>query len=209
LTYPGALAADATNVYWEGVTDDPADGGPRTVSILECPVSGCSNQPTVLAPVTGEAIYDTTNITVGAGTLYWTSTDGVFSCGTSGCNQQPAVLADAGNPAGVAADATRLYWTTAVGDSVLSCDVGNCGNPPTTIASGQAHPLLVSVFGTSIYWVNDDSAPSTIMTCGTSGCSGPPVQLAAVQDRIGGLAVDANSVYWTSSHAGTVMKVAR
>lgn len=134
---PNSLVVDATNVYW--VNLGPPSGAAdlmvpyyTTGQIMKCAISGCNNNPTVLATVAsawlGAIAVDATNV-------YWTSAAStttaptspngqIMMCSTRGCGGSPTVLAVTDTiPSngiggartqpipGLAVDDTRIYWT--------------------------------------------------------------------------------------------------
>jgi hypothetical protein len=141
----------------------------------------------------------------------------------------PVSLASGYGAAGLAVDATNVYWADSVrisvsGSGSTTCppDGGTCGPPPglgadvmrvpidggpaTTVTTGQVGAYAVAVNGTSVYWTSQ-TCPQTggcIMTASTDG--GAPTVLASLPDHtLGDLALDATRAYFTSD--GAVMAV--
>jgi hypothetical protein len=196
-----------------------ADGGGR-----------CDGCPVVLASFGccgGDIAVDET-------TVYWTvvgrcQPDGGNCTGT--VSKMPldggAVLAlapEQNNPAGLAVDATHVYWANSgspctdgagpCSGAILSVPLG--GGAITTLASQLDAPGRVAVDTTSIYWTNQgrgcpiDAGPScagSIMTMPLQG--GTPMTLASALNYPSDIAVAGENVYWTDLENGTVMKVPR
>ena len=105
-------------------------------------------------------------------------------------------------PAGVALDASSVYWMLGgINGSVLKASVA--GGPVTTLASQVRDPRGIATDGTSVYWT---TAGGTVMKVPVDG--GPPTTLAREQRGPSAIAVDATSVYWTNGNGGdTVVKL--
>ena len=101
LSKPAVVAADGISVYW---FDNSGAG-----QVLACAVTGCANQPRVLASGQG---YVSSFASDGVN-VYWTDTmtNKVLRCAVNGCSGNPTVIA-AGQTAcaSVALDSTSVYW---------------------------------------------------------------------------------------------------
>ncbi len=112
------------------------------------------------------------------------------------------LASDQDTPAGIAVDATSVYWTTLTGGTVMK--VAKTGGTTVTLASGQRAPYGIAVNASGVYWTNQSSG--AVMTVPPSG--GAATTLAAGQATPHAIAVDATNVYWTDySECGAVMKL--
>jgi hypothetical protein len=117
-------------------------------------------------------------------------------------------------PAGIAVDATNVYWTTA-GDSIETAShimkAPLSGGTATTLVSGLNMTNLytsIAVDATNVYWTNPNGA--SVMKVSLDG--GAPITLASSQNNPASITVNATGVYWTSyvsnvSNTGSIMKV--
>jgi hypothetical protein len=187
------LAIDAMNVYWgdaNGVMKVPNGGG--------TPVKLASGKSVLVFAVDAKNVYWTDVATSGALELMQAPLGG----------GSPTVLAsNLASVAGVAFDATSVYWTllgtyNANNGTVMKVPIGS--GSATTLASGQDAPAAIAVDTASVYWANDNQGGS-VMKVPIGG--GPPTTLASNQVFPTGIVVDANNVYWTSHIFGSVAKV--
>jgi hypothetical protein len=202
----GAIAADATSVYWttstitaggnpglpNAVLSVPLGGG--TVTTLAWAWDWTDSSPRV-AP--GGLAVDATN-------LYWGVWD-VFSEPVSGGTYTTLVSPQEGDLAAtsVAVDNTNIYW--AASGSLMAMPL--IGGAPITLASGQSGVVAFAIDATNVYWTTQGGASLTKAPLG----GGAPTALVAApansQYRPQGITVDATSVYWTDAPDGTVLKL--
>jgi hypothetical protein len=85
------------------------------------------------------------------------------------------------DPAGVAVDATSVYWVnlgtfdpdagTYSGGQIMKCSKTGCANAPTVLATGSWNGMAkLAVDDAAVYWF----ATGQVLKCPLSGCSGDP-----------------------------------
>jgi hypothetical protein len=154
----GALAQDATQLYWSvGQTGPDARG-----TIMTIPKDGSSPSRTVVDgwPTATALAVDTTNI-------YWVETDAlgaVKSCPRTGCVGEPITLASRQPfPHWLAIDGESAYWFNLeerlyigkdIPGQLVRCPLTGCGTRPVVLASDQIGPFDITVDGTHVYWAS-------------------------------------------------------
>jgi len=182
------IGFDALNVYYGTV------GGELKVPIIGGPVSGAL----AISAVYGVALDGNGSCATGyIGPL--PQSNGFVFCQPEGSNIATSVAANLIFPAGIAIDATNVYWTDN-GDGTVN-RAPRTGGTITTIASGQSFPFGIAIDSTNVYWTNNGGQ---VMKAPLAG--GTATTLASGQSYPMGIAVDATSVYWTNNGDGSVMK---
>jgi hypothetical protein len=203
---PWPVAVNGTSVFW-----GDTNGG----TIFECAQSACA--PTQLS-AEQDVPYA---IAVGSTGVYWTdygssgTAEGtVMRCPLAGCSGGATVIA-AGlfEPAGIAVDATSVYFANEGGGNIMKCPLAGCAGDPTVLVSERANPFAVAVDATDIYWVESTDSGG-VLRCPLDGCgAGGPVTMASDQESPWAIAVDDVAVYWVddgpSDSAGSVLKIAK
>jgi hypothetical protein len=214
-----SVTAGAGAVYWGAQNGE--DG-----LVMRCAAGGCGDQPTVLVVEPGGS---PPPLTFHAGSLFWSQDDApstspqgsIVTCAAGGCAGQPAtVVSGLYHPGVVALDAANVYWTTLgtetdaatdwTNGAVLTCPIGGCNGPPTTLASGLVNVLRIAVDAENVYFTTQGTSPKqtdgAVWKCAIGGCNGQPTTLASGQTSAFDLVVAGGDVYWTTST--TVMKCA-
>jgi hypothetical protein len=138
----------------------------------------------------------------------------LYSYGSSSTSTVPGLP---GGAAGIAVDATGVYWTSVAPDGALGGSVMMvplCGGSATTLASATSrssliNPAALAVDGTDVYWASVDEASGApgdqLMKVPVGGGTSTVI---ASQQHPAYLAVDPTSLYWSDDGNGTVMKAA-
>jgi hypothetical protein len=106
-------------------------------------------------------------------------------------------------PAGLAIDATHVYWVNLSG--VVS-RVPKLGGAVEVLAMGEAQPRLVAVDDANVYWTIDGRPdPPGVRRMPKAG--GTP-ELFAAAESPGGIALDASYAYWADG-TGTISRRAK
>ena len=139
---PADLAVDQTNVYWTDGTNG---------NVKRCPIAGCSDGGETLFVGSGANLGGAGLVAgialQGSRVVFAENTAGmgeVYACPTDGCGTAPAPFAreTGGQVGAVAADATNVYWTSTLDQSVHECPIDGCAGPyPTALAIGSVNAL--------------------------------------------------------------------
>jgi hypothetical protein len=193
---PGAIAVDATDVYWTNGGTSPShnakSGGPiREGSVMKCAKTGCGNTPTVVASglcLANQIALDDTSV-------YWSSYYGVMKCAKSGCGSSPTTLASV-SAGGLAIDSTSLYFFDLHAGAVEK--VALAGGPIVVLATGLNLPFQLTADATRVYWT--DMQGGYVQACSKEGCGSSPTVIAAGQTALVGVGVGGGNVYFTNSN---------
>ena len=184
------VAVDAENVYWATFTSG---------TVATCPKAGGAVR--VLA--SGES--GPLGIGVWGRDVYWTS----FSGGTVtryNLDSAARTVLATGLPSGLgggSTDGTSIYLTSLYANEIYRMPIG--GGALTTLATGQAYPVLTAIDQQHAYWANGDSGRIT-----RAPRAGGTAEVF-VTDRYGtdGVAVDDRYVYWTNYETGVIYRRAK
>jgi hypothetical protein len=145
--YPGAVAVDATHVYWLTTGSPRGTGAVRRIALAggtaETLVSGLGSPK---------------DLAIDAAFVYWTNLDDGTVMKVPLAGGDPTTLvSDQFQPGAIAVDADALYWAngflsfdTAAGSVMkLAFDSGL----PQELVGAQYGPRDLNVDGTSVYWI--------------------------------------------------------
>ena len=203
-SYPFALTADSTALYWYDlgttvVVAAPLDGA--------SPVTFANPGPAANAVPAGLAVHASTLYTLwfgspAVGTLTLLSaptTGGAWSTLWSSPVGTSYINGD------LAADATGVYWVDqAEGAGTATASIWSMptGGAPTKLVSGLNQPIALVVDGVNIYYDDDFNIWKMPIAGGT-----PTV--VAPNEYAGVIAVDATNLYWVNGCFGTIKKLAK
>ncbi len=196
---PGAIALDATRIYWIDAGDAVTGmGSVRSVSKCGGPVQTLAS-----------GLYYPTSLGVNAATVFWADAGDSGHSVLGGIFAVPAAagavatLVSEYDSMRVAVDAQSVYWTNPAMASVER--VPQAGGAATTIASETHGPESIALDDTHVYW----TAAGSVLRAPKAG--GAPVTLASGTTLAYGLAVDGTYAYYQAgdgSGYGTLTRVA-
>ena len=126
---------------------------------------------------------------------------GVAGADAADASGQPTLLAAKQYAQALALDATRVYWTTQLGE-VRSASL--TGGDITSLVTGETRPWAIAVDATSVYWIEEQGLTAgAVRKAALAG--GDPITLATGNIWPASIAVDESAVYWLTND-GLVMK---
>lgn len=178
----GAVALDATNVYW------------ASVDVWQAPLTGGS--ATSIA-----ALANPGSIAADGSYVYWTANVGIAGDGqilkepVGGGVTPLLVSGGAKQNAWLALDGVSAYWINPGDGFVMKVPLAGPANP-IKLAQNQKYPNAIATDGSNVYWTNlgDTSGDGRVMRVPRAG--GAPVTLAGGQRGTQGIAVGGGNVYW-------------
>jgi hypothetical protein len=164
----------------------------------DCQQGNCLCAPNhITCPATNQCVDPQTD-TLNCGTCGHSCLGGACVLGVC----QGVILSPAlGRPAGIAVDATSVYFTNQNTNTVNKVPI--TGGPVQILAAGQSTPQGIAVDATTVYFANNGGA-SNISRVDLNGV-GAPVIMASGQQGALSVSIDATHVYWTTT-SGTVSK---
>ncbi|MGO8998159.1 MAG: hypothetical protein ACLQVI_32975 [Polyangiaceae bacterium] len=188
-----------------------------TVSMMECPVSGCSDSTlTQLYSSVGGTWDDITGVAVDSANLYFGGGAGVPDSGNvfgiyvadkAGINALQTLVSGLPTTANLAIEGSTLYYGLA-GGGIYECSVAPDAGPCTpTLVQATVSTSGLAVDSTSIYW--GDPASGAVYRCPIAGCgdAAAPTAIASGVGPVNCLALDSPFVLYTvgdNADAGSV-----
>jgi hypothetical protein len=214
----GTLTATLTGSAAFTVTGDTctgislAAGGTCTVTVRFAPASIATDTATLTAASSNPAVTATDALT-GTGVrprfLYWTDQMGgesgtINAIPLTGAGAPTTLVTGQPSPAGVAVDASHIYWATAA-TRVTTAAIEEApltgGHPTALVHTGLESPAGVAVDASHIYWA--DFGSGTVSERPLTG----GITITLYSSRLAaptGVAVDSGHVYWANSGNGTI-----
>ena len=192
-------------------------GGTCTITVQFAPSSAAAGTATLAAASVNPAV-TATDVLTGTGVvhrrfLYWTDQFGtdqgtIKSIPLTGTGPPATLVTGQLSPAGVAVDASHIYWATAAapGAQALIQKAPLTGSPPTVLIDDPEleSPAGVAVDASNIYWA--DSATGIVYERKLTGGLIIPFNQSNPFADPAGVAVDSTHVYWANSSDGTIME---
>src|SRR6185437_12781802 len=185
-------------------------GGTCTITVQFAPSSAAAGTATLTAASVNPAV-TATDVLTGTGVvhrrfLYWTDQFGtdqgtIKSIPLTGTGPPATLVTGQLSPAGVAVDASHIYWANSASGIVYERKLTGGLIIPFNQSNPFTDPAGVAVDSTDVYWAN--SSDGTIMEARLD-ILGPATTLISGQASPWGVAVDSGHIYWTSSGDGTI-----
>lgn len=162
--YPYRIVADGRYVYWtnEGTAGmTPPDGSVARYDAIN--PGPAALQTLATAEDTPRAIALELDGTGLATAVYWANfaAHGQLVRLDLATSTTVVLVSDLAYPNGIAVDDATVYWSNRGDGTIQSLPRGaNPGDPPATLATGQAAPGAMLVDDGAIYWIN--AGPSTV-----------------------------------------------
>jgi hypothetical protein len=191
--YP-SLAMDETNIYFMDAIDD------YRYKVVKVSKSG--GAPVTLA---SRKIYLPTGLVSDGANLYWTDLAS-STVKRVNVNGGPTVIfGTCNNPAGIAADADRVYCLRKSGEVVGFRKIGGGSIKPSAVgnyypAGGMPQDEM------NVYFMSFQKGTYGIYKVGKKG-GGAALSMPMSYMQSTSLAVDDTSIYWTNYNQGTVMRL--
>ena len=164
----------------------PAAEGAMTATLTAASTNPVATATDALSGTMAPAIYwaNAGNHSSGAGAIWMANLDGT---------SPHAIATGQDDPAGVAVDASHLYWANTDDNAIV--EAGLDGSSPRTIVINQDAPFGVAISAGHLYWSNF-GADEEIWEANLDGSS--PHAIVNGQNNPTGVAADGSHLYWAT-----------
>lgn len=203
LTRPNGLSLTNTDVFWDS----------SYAGVLGRCSLGCAG---AAGTTVAGSQYSTNHSFIAAGSLYWmisssASSGAIRYCPLTGCNPDspPSLVEGIGQPVGLTANSTHVYWNSRLTQQILSCDLPACAGGPQEVVSGQGLVAYMAADDERLYWSTAAiGASTTLWSCRLPACTTPEPAANLGLEALGHIKISGHRVYYTTSE-GKVFVLAK
>lgn len=203
---PRGITFVDNHLYWVNHQSDAGGGSVMDLAVGEM-------VPRKLATATFPVVVASSDRSI-----FWAEQKGIFRCPASDCEAQKTMLAGSLGDStiqGIAVSGGSIFWTDSGPDmfsasgKVRGCKVDMCSVTMTEIASAEAFPSGIAVFGPNVYWINQGNNPGNgAVRMASMTSSNAAKSIISGQPKPFAIAADETYVYWSREGAldGAVLR---